>query len=163
MWSDPAAAPGSFQDMSLRRLLIALPLAAALGCGGDSTLVLDPEAPGRIIETGIELALDKPVYSRGDPVTVTMTNRSSRNYGFNLCARSFERREGDVWVAMPLELRLCTLQMDGLAAGAVRTQSTDLHSDAGPGVYRLLVGFTHMAPDRADANVVARSVPFTIQ
>ena len=149
--------------MSLRRLLAVLPLSASLGCGSDSTLVPDPGAPGRIVETGIELALDKISYAQGELVRVTMTNRTERNYGFNLCTRTFERREGDRWVAMPPELRLCTMQIDGLTAGASRSQSTDLHGDAGPGVYRMLVSFTHMMPGRPQSHVLAASAPFTIQ
>ena len=149
--------------MSLRRLLAVLPLAATLGCGSDSSLVPDPGAPGRIIETGIEIALDKTTYARGEPARVTMTNRTSRSYGFNLCTRSFERREGATWVPMPAELRLCTMQIDGLSAGTVRTQSTDLHSDAGPGVYRMLVSITHMMLERPQSHVLAASAPFAIQ
>lgn len=160
---DPGRAWGGFTGMIARRLCLLLSVSAALGCGAESSLVLDPEAPGRIIETGIELALDKSVYSRGDLAEVTMTNRSNRNYGFNLCTRSFERRNGDEWTPMPPELRLCTMQMDGLAAGAVRTQHTDLHGDIVPGTYRLLVGFTHTAPDGQHLNTVAASAPFTVQ
>ena len=149
--------------MSLRRLLVALPLTATLGCGNDSSLIVDPGAPGRIVETGIELALDKTSFAQGELVRVTMTNRTERNYGFNLCTRTFERREGDRWVAMPPELRLCTMQLDGLPAGAVRTGTTDLHGDAGPGVYRLLLGFSLLSAAGPDAHVVATSAPFTIQ
>ena len=162
MSGDAAVASNGFHGMSLRRLLVALPFAATLGCGTNSSLTPDP-AEVRIIETGIELALDKATYGRGELVRVTMTNRTSRNYGFNLCTRTFERLEDDRWVAMPPELRLCTMQIDGLSAGAVRTQGTDLHGDAGPGVYRMLVSFTHMMVERPQTHVMAASAPFTIQ
>jgi hypothetical protein len=137
-------------------------LALLLGCGGNASLLLDPDR-GRLVESAITLRLDKSEYRVGELVTLTMTNASDRSYGYNLCGRAYDRRVATGWVAMPEELRMCTAHLDALPPGATRTGRTDLHSDATPGTYRMVVTFLASTGPDAGSSVVAVSPAFTIR
>jgi hypothetical protein len=136
--------------------------ALLLGCSPDTALTVGENGPVGTPGAEVALTLDKSSYRIGETVRVTLTNNSERPYGYNLCGRGFERLVAGAWVAMPQELRLCTAHLDGLPAGAVRTGSTDLHTDAVPGTYRMVLSLAAHAPGEIGPLIV-RSASFTVQ
>jgi hypothetical protein len=143
-----------------RGSLVLLSLLASGACNGDA-LAVDPLS-GRGVEAGITVELDRASYAAGDLIAVTLINRTSRPYGFNLCSRHFEKHNGSDWNAMPPEFRLCTLQVQGLPPGEFRTVETDLPADFVPGTYRLLQPMYETGAGAA-TSAIAISAPFTIQ
>ena len=152
--------------MMRNALLTGLVAAVVIGCStdtalvvGDSTLENGPAPAGQL-----ELTLDKSTYKVGDLVTVTLTNNTARAYGYNLCGRGFERLVAGEWTMMPAELRLCTTDEDlqGLRTGATRTGTTDLHTDAVPGTYRMVLSFRTIDSGEM-GQVIARSASFSIE
>lgn len=146
----------------MRSLILLSSAALLLGCTNGASLVLDPDR-GRLVEPGITITLDKSEYRIGEIVTVRMTNSSPRDYGYNLCGRRYDRRVASGWVEMPEELRMCTAHIDALPAGATRTGQTDLHSDATPGTYRLVVTFLATSGTGDGSRVVGVGPSFTIR
>jgi hypothetical protein len=147
--------------MDGRRIILALSLLVGFACGRESSLVLDPLA-NRTVETAVDVTLDRQAYRAGDLIGVTLINNSSRDYGYNLCGRSFEKHDGSDWRAMPPELRLCTQELRGLPAGEWRTGQADLPTDFAAGTYRLLVYLVETSPG-GTTSTIAISAPFTIQ
>jgi hypothetical protein len=145
----------------MRRCALLLPLLVSAACGGDSTL--GPGFAGEhSVQATIDVALDRSIYGAGDQVAVTLVNNTSRDYGYNLCGRSYERRNGNDWSAMPPELRLCTADLRALPAGALRTEITDLPADFAPATYRMLVYLVETTPG-GNTSAIAFSAPFTVQ
>ena len=147
--------------MELRHIILGAALLVGAACGHESSLVLDPVA-NRTVETAVELALDRQSYRAGDLIGVTLINNSPRDYGYNLCGRSFEKQNGGDGHAMPPELRLGTMELRGLPAGAARTGQADLPTDFSPGTYRMLVYLVETAPG-GTTSTIAISAPFTVQ
>jgi hypothetical protein len=144
----------------MRLPALLLPLALAVACG---EATVEPEFAGRHqLQAVVEASLDRAGYRAGDQITVTLSNGTSRHYGYNLCGRSFERRVGSDWSAMPPELRLCTADLHALPAGATRTGTTDLPSDFAPGTYRMLVYLVETTPG-GNTSTIAFSAAFTVQ
>jgi hypothetical protein len=146
--------------MDGRRILLVLALLAGSACGPDA-LVPDP-LDIRVVETAVDVTLDRQFYRPGDLIGVTLINNSTRDYGYNLCGRSFEKQNGGDWQAMPPELRLCTAEIRGLPARESRTGVADIPTDFAPGTYRLLVYLVETAPG-GTTSTIAISLPFTIQ
>ena len=122
---------------------------------------MEPVAERQVV-TGVEAGLDRSSYRAGDLITVTLANNTSRSYGYNLCGRTYEKRTGNDWTAMPPELRLCTANLLLLPAGEARSGQADIPTDFTAGTYRLLVYLVETTPG-GTTSAIAISAPFTIQ
>jgi hypothetical protein len=147
------------------RAICVILLSAALGaCQSASTLPEEPDLSGGYVEHGIQLVLDRDTYRAGDPAEVSVVNGTDRRYGFNLCGRRFERRDGEAWVPMPPELRLCTAHLDALNGRATVVQHTDIASDLAPATYRMVLSLYRLEAGVHDTTrYTALSAPFRVQ
>ncbi len=78
----------------------------------------------------------------GEVVTVRFVNGGTVDYGFNSCTRSVERRVANAWETLPPELRLCTMELRPLPAGATVTFPVDVPADAVNGTHRFVFGMS---------------------
>jgi len=142
---------------------LAVPLVLLLVSAACGEMALGPDAGEQGNDpSAVEAVLDLSSYRAGDLITVTLVNATSRHYGYNLCGRSFEKRIGNDWSAMPPELRLCTADIQLLPSGATRAGLTDLPTDFTPGTYRLVVHLVE-ATTGGSTPTIATSAPFTVE
>lgn len=87
----------------------------------------------------IDLAVDRSVYAPGDSLTLTLTNRTSDEIGYNLCPAALETRDGVSWETGPGLTEVCTMELRVLAPAASATHRHMLPTNLAAGEYRVLV------------------------
>jgi hypothetical protein len=111
----------------------------------------------------VQLTLDRSSYSAGAITTLTLTNATARDLGYNPCTRTIERQSGGNWAVVPEPDRVCTMELRLLAAGARVTERTDLPDFLQAGTYRMVLRLSDESPPPSGgAPVRATSAPFTI-
>ncbi len=119
----------------------------------------DP-APGPANDTSARLTVAPAGARVGDQVTLTLTNRSNQQLGYNLCPVSLERQEGERWESRPeLPAEVCTMELRMLAAGASATYDHTLPAIP-PGTYRFRLG-VEWPMNGGQVNIA--SEPFEVQ
>jgi hypothetical protein len=120
------------------RLAGALILAGVLaGCA--------PPAPAPAPGTGGGPVLDLTVQPQparaGQEVVLTLTNRSDREVGYNLCPTLLQRRVGGDWQTSPVPFtEVCTMELRVLAPGDSATFRHPLPTGIPAGTYRFWAG-----------------------
>lgn len=97
----------------------------------------------------------------GSVLQVTFTNTVDREFWFNPCERVVQRREGEGWVLLPEELRMCNSMAYILRPNAERHEGVDVPADLGPGEYRFV--FTMRAPATPDVAHRPASTAFVVR
>jgi hypothetical protein len=122
------------------RTLVLLPLAAllALGCSSSST---DSE-PGRQVSPLPDASLitfqaERSSYRQGDTATIVLRNGTNQPLGYNLCFSARELRTGGSWTRFS-PLRICTMELRTLAAGAETRHKEPITGEWQPGEYRIV-------------------------
>jgi hypothetical protein len=118
-----------------------LVLALSLASCADETKAAAPEGPG------IALSADKPSYSPGQQVKVTLTNTTQDGAGYNLCFAFLElqRQSGDNWETVRgadlsppgSEVIACTTELRFLPPDQTVSGPAHLPADLPNGTYRL--------------------------
>lgn len=146
---------------AMRVLSVALALAVA-ACGQAVLVPPDENADAGSLPGGAVTVTSITSEARpGGVVQVRFQNSGPNHYWYNPCQRLVERQEGDTWVELPQELRICTMQAHDLTAGSTRLESTDVPADATTGTYRFVFRVTS---DHAGSRPVSvRSTPFTVR
>lgn len=85
-----------------------------------------------------ELRVDRASYRPGDPIRVTLVNRSDDSIGYNLCVTALDRRNGATWndASLPLA-EACTMELRTLAPGATADFDHTLPTGITAGDYRV--------------------------
>jgi hypothetical protein len=107
-----------------------VPVLAALAACGPLNVVGGSAAP---------LSVDRQLYAPGDAMTLTLTNRSQDEVGYNLCPAILEVRQGAAWARGPDLTEACTMELRLLAPGASATFPHRLPASLAPGEYRVRV------------------------
>lgn len=124
-------------------------------------IVTEPRLPG-IVETGPVLPIvQSTTATPGAILDVVFRNTASDSFWFNPCERTVQRRDGDAWVTLPEEMRVCNSMAYGLAANGERTEGVDVPLDVGPGEYRFV--FTMRAPQTPDVAHRPASTSFVVR
>lgn len=77
----------------------------------------------------------------GDTIVITLSNQSSGNVGYNLCASGLERRNGSSWVPVPaVPERVCTAELRILPPGTDASFRSVYVTPLPPGEYRVTTG-----------------------
>lgn len=102
-----------------------------------------------------ELRVDRTSYRPGDPIRVTLINRSDVTIGYNLCATALDRRDGSTWNggSRPLA-EVCTMELRTLTPGASDTFDHTLPTGIPAGDYRVRTGI-HVPVDGARVGVAS--------
>lgn len=127
-----------------QNLVVLLTVAGALSACGESGTVA-PAGQLQFEPGAIEVALVDSVAGPGRTLRIEQRNRLAVPVGYNHCGRAVQRREGDVWVTLPPELRLCTAELHALSPGVAEVVHVDVPADAGAGRYRFLLAFAPMS------------------
>lgn len=148
--------------LSLRSHLVAgLVCVALVSACSTEEIVTEPRPPG-IVETGPVLPIvQSTTATPGAILDVVFRNTSSDAFWFNPCERDVQRREGDAWVTLPDELRVCNSMAYVMEANAERTEGVDVPLDVGPGEYRFV--FTMRAPQTPDVAHRPASTSFVVR
>lgn len=107
------------------------------------------------------LGLDPTRVRAGDPITLTLTNRSDRQIGYNLCPAVLDRRVGGEWQEHPERpAEVCTMELRILEPGASDTFRHTLPATLPAGSYRFRLGVEWpLGEDRAGV----ASEPFEVE
>lgn len=135
-------------------------MTVALAACGD-TVGLTGDDPG-VLPGGAVTATAITAEARpAGVVEVRFENTGALGYSFNPCTRLVEREEGEGWVALPPELRLCAAVVVELDAGATILDGADVPADAAPGRYRFV--FPMLEDVAGGRSVSIRSTPFSVR
>ncbi|MHB1194835.1 MAG: hypothetical protein ACYC6F_17550 [Longimicrobiales bacterium] len=80
--------------VSVRGVAISIGIVSLLSCGGEGIVGVLPEAS---TPEGIQYEVHDTLYSRGDTVTLMLTNSTDRQLGYNLCVGDLELWDGKEW------------------------------------------------------------------
>ena len=113
----------------------------------------------------LDITPDKPQYTPGTTVLLTIRNLGDEPVNFSFCGREIQRETATGWVTVSAELVSCTRIGLVLAPGASATGHVELPTDLPAGRYRVylpLVGGP--ADDEAGADLETRksSKPFEV-
>jgi hypothetical protein len=116
------------------RLLVSALLAPTLLAAGGCSL--PPAAGGD--PAGAELRVDRDPIAPGARFTLSLTNRTPDQVGYNLCVAALDRRVGDDWQPSPHALaEVCTMELRLLEPGAAATFQHTMPAAAPAGEYRI--------------------------
>jgi hypothetical protein len=121
-----------------------------------------PQVPADTPGTGsfATLSVQPARTSPGGEVTITLTNRSERDIGYNLCPAVLDRRVGDDWVQHPEPpAEVCTMELRILQPGASDSFRHSLPAGLPAGTYRFRLGVEWPL---GDARVGVASGPFEV-
>ena len=91
----------------------------------------------------VSLTVSRNNYEPGAVVSLALTNRTERTYGYNPCTRTVERLASDgVWTAVSEPNRVCTMELRLLEPRTERVSQTELPSSVGEGTYRMVIALT---------------------
>ena len=91
----------------------------------------------------ISLTVSRNNYEPGAVVSLALTNRTERTYGYNPCTRVIEGlASGGTWVAVSEPNRLCTMELRLLEPRTERVSQTELPSPLGEGTYRMVIALS---------------------
>ena len=93
----------------------------------------------------VTLAIEPAAAAPGDSITLTLTNGTSTQIGYNLCTTGLERQEGSGWEAVPSD-RICTMELRSLEAGQQTRYRSTLPDPLSPGDYRAFTTVELMGP-----------------
>ena len=117
----------------MRKVLLALLVVLIASCSAQSTNDGSAGAPAQI-----ELTVDRANYRTGDPIVLTLRNRSAQSVGYNLCGAALEQRSGGQWRESPERLaEVCTMELRTLATNASDTFRHTLPAALAAGEYRV--------------------------
>jgi hypothetical protein len=122
-----------------------------------------PQAPADSPGTGdfATLTVQPPRSGPGGDVTITLTNRSERDIGYNLCPAVLDRLVGDEWAQHPEPpAQVCTMELRILQPGASDSFRHTLPSGLPAGTYRFRLGVEWPL---GDTRVGVTSAPFQIE
>jgi hypothetical protein len=109
------------------------------------------------------IGTDRSSYRAGDPLTLTVDNRSADSVAFNPCTRALEREQSGSWTAVPEPQRICTMEAWILAPGEHRAGPTELPGDLAAGRYRAVLAFTVESANPPATRTEARTPPFGVE
>jgi hypothetical protein len=117
----------------MRSVWFAPILVLAAGC----QQVIDPLQEGPVPQDVVLTAL----HGTGDTITVTLSNRSSGDVGYNLCPSRLEQRSGSSWVHVPpVPERVCTMELRLLPPGQAASARLVYVRPLPQGEYRVTTG-----------------------
>lgn len=137
------------------RHVLATLAALALAACGSSTLS----------SLRLDITADKPQYTAGSPVMLTIRNLGDQPVLYSFCAAEIQRRTATGWVSAGAQFVSCMPPVQSIAPGASATEPVELPPNLAAGTYRVylpLVG--DPGEDAASADVRSRksSRPFTV-
>lgn len=106
----------------------------------------------------VSLAVDPASAAPGDSITLTLTNGTSTQIGYNLCTTGLERQQGSGWEAVPSD-RVCTMELRTLEPGQQTSYRSTLPDPLPPGDYR---AFTTVEMMGAGDRVTVRTDTFRV-
>ena len=95
---------------------------------------------GRDASARVTLTTDRATYSPGETVNITLKNGADGAVGYNLCARTLERRASVSWEQVqrfPEAPNVCTMNLLNLSAGESARVEAIIPASATAGRYRL--------------------------
>ncbi len=107
----------------------------------------------------VELRVEPTTLQAGDTATLILRNNSSVTLGYNLCPTALERKDGEMWQAIPSE-RMCTMELRMLEPGQEASYRYGLPTDLVAGDYRFVTGVNRM-PDGDGTGVASETVRIT--
>ena len=81
------------------------------------------------------LTVEPDAVAAGDSVTLTLSNESSGDIGYNLCTSSLERQSNGDWQSVPSD-RVCTMELRTLGPARQTEYAIELPEELAPGAYR---------------------------
>lgn len=123
----------------MRTFLLFMAMLALAGCRN----TISPEAAlsdaevEALLRTASELTTDKPSYTPGETVLLTLQNLAPEEIGYNLCNSLLQRQAGAGWETIPGD-RVCPAVIYTLHAGESATSAEVLPSELTAGTYRFV-------------------------
>jgi hypothetical protein len=128
-----------------------------------------PAAPGprgdttnSVLADSLTLRTDKSSYRAGDPLGLTLVNRSGSKFAYNPCTRLLERDSSGTWTAVR-ENRMCTMIAHILEGKQTRPERTELADSLAAGRYRVVLLLTEEPPVAGGVTRSARAVSAPIR
>lgn len=115
-------------------IVIAKQLSIVALCGLVAACATDAASDNDAFAT---LMVEPDRVSAGGQITLTLTNRSDRQLGYNLCPVAIERRDGDEWELRPEQpAEACTMELRILQPGSEDTFQHTVPTTIPAGTYR---------------------------
>jgi len=126
--------------------LATLAFALLSGCAAERPVIVPAE--GALVVEGVSATVvgDGP-FSAGAIADVRFANAGTEGWWHNPCQRTVERRDGDAWVSLGEELRVCIAVVHPLEGGAEDMHGVDIPADAQPDTYRFRFHFMSQRTD----------------
>jgi hypothetical protein len=131
----------------------------AAACSAERPVVEPPVTS--LEEPGVVLAdVQAETAAPGAAIEVVFRNTVDREFWFNPCERVVQRLDGDTWVSLPEELRMCNAMAYILLPNGARTETADVPLYAEAGTYRFV--FVMRPPADTEVATRATSTPFRV-
>jgi hypothetical protein len=108
----------------------------------------------------LELTVQPQPARAGQEVRLTLTNRSDREVGYNLCPSTLQRRAGNDWQQSSLRFtEVCTMELRVLQPGASDTFRHPLPAGLPAGTYRFRASVEWPL---GEGQIMVHSAPFEV-
>lgn len=87
----------------------------------------------------VTLSVDQSAYTAGGTVTVTITNNTSAQVGYNLCVREIQKQSGSTWTTVDTQPQpnTCDDKLSTLGPNLQTTTTVTLPTSLTGGTYRV--------------------------